>query len=104
MAKIPKAETIEVCWHSPHQISKTDLSVALFLRAMFKKDLAYFQVFVTIKIQLGNQGRFKMGFLNGLVKRKAHTRKVGTKTVKVKAATKGSITTSRHKKATTKKR
>ena len=45
-----------------------------------------------------------MGFLNGLVKRKAHTRKVGTKTVKVKAATKGSIDTSRHKKATTKRR
>jgi len=45
-----------------------------------------------------------MGFLNGLVKRKAHTRKVGTKTVKVRAATKGSIATSRHKKATTKRR
>jgi len=45
-----------------------------------------------------------MGFLNGLVKRKAHTRKVGTKTVKVKAATKGSIATSKHKRATTKKR
>ena len=95
MAKIPKAETIEVCWHSRHQISKTDLSVALFLRAMFQKYLAFFQIFVIIKIKLGNQGRFQMGFLNGLVKRKAHTRK---------AATKGSITTSRHKKATTKKR
>jgi len=69
-----------------------------------QKIFGFFQIFVIIKIKLGNQGRFKMGFLNGLVKRKAHTRKVGTKTVKVKAATKGSIDTSRHKKATTKKR
>lgn len=45
-----------------------------------------------------------MGFLNGLVKRKSHTRKVGTKTVKVRAATVGSIAARRHKKATTKRR
>lgn len=36
--------------------------------------------------------------INAKLVRKAHTRKVGTKTVKVKAATKGSIITNKTKK------